>query len=136
MGPPAVPNGPRSAPSGPRGAPSSAPTGPRGSATATGSSSSQASSSGAATEPDIDLASIKARYLGIEADPNKKRKTRKMSDKKFVFDWDGDEDTASGASLLPSLGVGVMLGGTVAGMGDAGRGRTAGAASSTAAPDQ
>lgn len=96
------------------------PSGPR-SAPALPSSSASTSES---IDPSIDLASIKARYLGI-ADPNKKRKARKISDKKFVFDWDGDEDTAADVLATASGvgGTGVMLGGSVGGIADTGRGR-------------
>jgi len=41
--------------------------------------------------PVIDEAMIKSRYLGAHID--KKRKIRKQSDKKFVFDWDKADDT-------------------------------------------
>ena len=36
-------------------------------------------------------AAIKERYLGIV---NKKKKVRRLNDRKFVFDWDGSEDTS------------------------------------------
>ncbi|CAF3837841.1 unnamed protein product [Adineta steineri] len=36
-------------------------------------------------------AAVKERYLGIV---KKKRKTRRLNDRKFVFDWDAGEDTA------------------------------------------
>ncbi|KAJ3299985.1 DEAD (Asp-Glu-Ala-Asp) box polypeptide 23 [Borealophlyctis nickersoniae] len=38
-----------------------------------------------------ELQAIREKYMGIE---RKKRKVRKMSDKKFVFDWDTQEDTS------------------------------------------
>lgn len=34
---------------------------------------------------------IKERYLGIV---KKKKKIRRLNDRKFVFDWDGSEDTS------------------------------------------
>lgn len=71
---------------------------------------------------DTDLSAIRSRYLGVD---KKKRKIRKMSDKKFVFDWDEQEDTFANAptpvngSTAP---VGsVMFGrGHLAGMDDGG----------------
>ncbi len=44
---------------------------------------------------DNDLTAIRSRYLGQTA---KKRKIRKMNDRKFVFDWDEQEDTFSSES--------------------------------------
>ncbi|KAI8056557.1 P-loop containing nucleoside triphosphate hydrolase protein [Syncephalis plumigaleata] len=38
-----------------------------------------------------ELEAIKQRYMGME---KKKRKIRKMTEKKFVFDWDANEDTS------------------------------------------
>ncbi|KAI9591501.1 P-loop containing nucleoside triphosphate hydrolase protein [Syncephalis fuscata] len=38
-----------------------------------------------------ELEAIKQRYMGAE---KKKRKIRKMTEKKFVFDWDANEDTS------------------------------------------
>lgn len=118
MGPP---SGPRQPPSGPRnGAP---PTGPRSAPTLPASSAAPASSS-SSVDPTIDLAAIKARYLGVGNEANK-RKVRKTGDKKFVFDWDGEEDTGAGSLVDSRSAGGVMLGGMVGGMGDAGRGRKA-----------
>jgi ATP-dependent RNA helicase DDX23/PRP28 len=48
---------------------------------------------GHANAPVIDENLIKSRYLGAHVD--KKRKIRKMSDKKFVFDWDKGDDTGA-----------------------------------------
>lgn len=101
------PSGPRSTngsssqppPSGPRGAPSLPP--------------STAVDNSADLGPDYDADAIKARYLGGEAHA-KKRKLRKTNDKKFVFDWEAEEDTASSAGLI---GSGIMFGGSRAGMG-------------------
>jgi ATP-dependent RNA helicase DDX23/PRP28 len=36
------------------------------------------------------LSAIRSRYLGVD---KKKRKIRKMNDRKFVFDWDAQDDT-------------------------------------------
>ncbi len=69
-----------------------------------------------------DLSSIRSRYLGVD---KKKRKIRKMNDKKFVFDWDEQEDTqhltAGGVKDLGLEGGAVMFGrGHLAGMDDYG----------------
>lgn len=45
--------------------------------------------------PVIDYESIKARYLG-QSNANNKKKPRKQNDKKFNFEWDQTDDTASG----------------------------------------
>ncbi|QRW00123.1 DEAD/DEAH box helicase [Ceratobasidium sp. AG-Ba] len=69
---------------------------------------------------DTDLTAIRSRYLGVD---KKKRKIRKMNDRKFVFDWDEQEDTGMQAA---SQGA-VMFGrGHLAGMED-GSGGSAGA---------
>ncbi|CAH7668788.1 pre-mRNA-splicing ATP-dependent RNA helicase prp28 [Phakopsora pachyrhizi] len=47
---------------------------------------------GTAEPPILNQKLLMARYLGQP--DNKKRRIRKMSDKKFVFDWAKDEDTA------------------------------------------
>jgi ATP-dependent RNA helicase DDX23/PRP28 len=52
-----------------------------------------------AAVPIHDPAYIKARYLGDKS--GQKRKVRKQSDKKFVFDWDKDEDTAVADEVDP-----------------------------------
>ncbi|KAI0273692.1 P-loop containing nucleoside triphosphate hydrolase protein [Gloeopeniophorella convolvens] len=72
-----------------------------------------------------DLAALRSRYLGVD---KKKRKIRKMNDRKFVFDWDEQEDTFTAD---PSANVGgqrqgaqVMFGrGHIAGMDDGGGSR-------------
>lgn len=131
MGPP--PTGPRQPPSGPRNGAQTGqapPTGPRSAPTLPSSSSAPGGSTSA--DPNIDLAAIKARYLGVGPDANK-RKIRKTGDKKFVFDWEAEEDTGAGSLIDARSAGGVMLGGQVGGMGDAGRGRQAAAG---AAPDQ
>ncbi|KAH9981240.1 P-loop containing nucleoside triphosphate hydrolase protein [Lactifluus volemus] len=73
-----------------------------------------------------DLAALRSRYLGVD---KKKRKIRKMNDRKFVFDWDEQEDTFAAD---PSANIGVqrqgaqvMFGrGHIAGMDDGAGGRT------------
>lgn len=86
------------------------------------SSSAPEPSASGSTDSEIDLASIKARYLGLSNEHDKKRKARKISDKKFIFDWEADEDTGAGAGNITG---GVMLGGNIGGMADpyGGRGR-------------
>lgn len=71
---------------------------------------------------DNDLSAIRSRYLGVD---KKKRKIRKMNDRKFVFDWDEQDDTFS--SEAPAAvggarqGAQVMFGrGHIAGMDDGG----------------
>lgn len=76
-----------------------------------------------------EMSAIRSRYLGVD---KKKRKIRKMSDKKFVFDWDEQDDTFNDASTVasalaatPGLSEGragaVMFGrGHLAGMDDGG----------------
>ncbi|KAI8816049.1 P-loop containing nucleoside triphosphate hydrolase protein [Fimicolochytrium jonesii] len=44
-----------------------------------------------------ELAAIRDRYMGIE---RKRRKIRRMNDKKFVFDWDTQEDTSQDINPL------------------------------------
>lgn len=66
---------------------------------------------------DSDLSAIRSRYLGVD---KKKRKIRKMNDRKFVFDWDEQEDT--GGAPAATQGA-VMFGrGHLAGMEDGGGG--------------
>ncbi|KAF8478624.1 P-loop containing nucleoside triphosphate hydrolase protein [Russula ochroleuca] len=75
---------------------------------------------------DEDLAALRSRYLGVD---KKKRKIRKMNERKFVFDWDEQEDTFSAD---PSANIGVqrqgaqvMFGrGHIAGMDDGGGSRS------------
>ncbi|KAF9264801.1 P-loop containing nucleoside triphosphate hydrolase protein [Marasmius fiardii PR-910] len=50
---------------------------------------------------DNDLTAIRSRYLGVD---KKKRKIRKTNDRKFVFDWDTQDDTFSEDSPL-AVGV-------------------------------
>ena len=69
---------------------------------------------------DTDLNAIRSRYLGVD---KKKRKIRKMNDRKFVFDWDTQDDTAAdmpAPPVVPGQGVAqVMFGrGHIAGMDD------------------
>ncbi|KAI0050938.1 DEAD-domain-containing protein [Auriscalpium vulgare] len=69
-----------------------------------------------------DLAAVRSRYLGVD---KKKRKIRKMNDRKFVFDWDEQEDTfvndAPAVVGSQRQGAQVMFGrGHLAGMDDGG----------------
>ncbi|KAF7338366.1 Pre-mRNA-splicing ATP-dependent RNA helicase PRP28 [Mycena venus] len=71
---------------------------------------------------DTDRAAIRSRYLGVD---KKKRKMRKINDRKFVFDWDTQDDTMAEDS--PAVvgaqrqGAQVMFGrGRLAGMDDGG----------------
>ncbi|KAI0006088.1 P-loop containing nucleoside triphosphate hydrolase protein [Russula compacta] len=78
------------------------------------------------TMTEEDLVALRSRYLGVD---KKKRKIRKMNERKFVFDWDEQEDTFS---VDPSANIGiqrqgaqVMFGrGHIAGMDDGGGART------------
>ncbi|TFK42667.1 P-loop containing nucleoside triphosphate hydrolase protein [Crucibulum laeve] len=69
-----------------------------------------------------DLSAIRSRYLGVD---KKKRKIRKMNDRKFVFDWDAQDDTLAEDSFIAvgsnRQGAQVMYGrGHLAGMDDGG----------------
>ncbi|KIK08712.1 hypothetical protein K443DRAFT_531100 [Laccaria amethystina LaAM-08-1] len=69
-----------------------------------------------------DLTAIRSRYLGVD---KKKRKIRKMNDRKFVFDWDTQDDTfaddSPNAVGSNRQGAQVMFGrGRLAGMDDGG----------------
>ena len=69
-----------------------------------------------------DLSAIRSRYLGVD---KKKRKIRKMNDRKFVFDWDEQDDTynAETPGAIGSQRQGAQVGfgrGHIAGMDDAG----------------
>ncbi|PPQ86849.1 hypothetical protein CVT25_012568 [Psilocybe cyanescens] len=71
---------------------------------------------------DNDLSAIRSRYLGVD---KKKRKIRKMNDRKFVFDWDTQDDTFADDSPVAvgsnRQGAQVMFGrGRLAGMDDGG----------------
>ncbi|KIM80749.1 hypothetical protein PILCRDRAFT_822015 [Piloderma croceum F 1598] len=71
---------------------------------------------------DNDLSAIRSRYLGVG---QKKRRIRKMNDRKFVFDWDAQDDTFAEDSPLAAgsnrQGAQVMFGrGRLAGMDDGG----------------
>lgn len=71
---------------------------------------------------DNDLNAIRSRYLGVD---KKKRKVRKMNDRKFVFDWDVQDDTLAEDSPTAvganRQGAQVMFGrGRLAGMDDSG----------------
>lgn len=69
---------------------------------------------------DNDLTAIRSRYLGVD---KKKRKIRKMNDRKFVFDWDAQDDTFAEDSPVAvgsnRQGAQIMFGrGHLAGMDD------------------
>ncbi|PPQ70960.1 hypothetical protein CVT24_009960 [Panaeolus cyanescens] len=71
---------------------------------------------------ESDLTAIRSRYLGVD---KKKRKIRKMNDRKFVFDWDAQDDTFAEDSPVAvgsnRQGAQVMFGrGHLAGMDDGG----------------
>lgn len=71
---------------------------------------------------DNDLTAIRSRYLGVD---KKKRKIRKMNDRKFVFDWDTQDDTFASDSPVAAganrQGAQTMFGrGHIAGMDDGG----------------
>jgi ATP-dependent RNA helicase DDX23/PRP28 len=71
---------------------------------------------------DNDLSAIRSRYLGVD---KKRRKIRKMNDRKFVFDWDAQDDTFAEDSPVAvgsnRQGAQVMFGrGRLAGMDDGG----------------
>ncbi|KAF9821369.1 hypothetical protein IEO21_00615 [Rhodonia placenta] len=71
---------------------------------------------------ETDLTAIRSRYLGVD---KKKRKIRKMNDRKFVFDWDEQDDTynAEAPATVGSQrqGAQIMFGrGHIAGMDDGG----------------
>lgn len=82
---------------------------------------------------DDDLSAIRSRYLGVD---KKKRKIRKMNDRKFVFDWDEQDDTfsneAPAAVGSQRQGAQVMFGrGHIAGMDDGGNGPVPGRKTTT-----
>jgi len=87
---------------------------------------------------DNDLTAIRSRYLGAE---KKKRKIRKLNDKKFIFDWDAQDDTlvedSPTAMGSNRQGAQVMYGrGRLAGMDDgAGAGPTRKGAAATQLAD-
>ncbi|KAF7304784.1 Pre-mRNA-splicing ATP-dependent RNA helicase PRP28 [Mycena kentingensis (nom. inval.)] len=107
-------------------------------ATAAAAGDALAETSATYTPPlnDNDREAIRSRYLGVD---KKRRKIRKMNDRKFVFDWDNQDDTM--ADDAPSFvggqrqGAQVMFGrGHIAGMDDYGgvrRGSGNGAADTT-----
>ncbi|PCH38094.1 nucleoside triphosphate hydrolase protein [Wolfiporia cocos MD-104 SS10] len=95
----------------------------------------------AASEPYVppmtenEISAIRSRYLGVD---KKKRKIRKMNDRKFVFDWDEQDDTYNaetpGAVGSQRQGAQIMFGrGHIAGMDDGGGVVPAGRRSSTEA---
>ncbi|KAF7984029.1 hypothetical protein HWV62_17541 [Athelia sp. TMB] len=128
----------------PRGGYQNVPTGPRaerGSGTPSGPSASSSmpppplpysdAEAGMLPEPstpyvppmtDGDLSAIRSRYLGVD---KPRRKVRKMNDRKFVFDWDAQDDTFAEDSPIAAgsnrQGAQVMFGrGRLAGMDDGG----------------
>lgn len=71
---------------------------------------------------DNDLSAIRSRYLGVD---KKKRKIRKINERKFVFDWDAQDDTFAEDSPVAvgsnRQGAQMMFGrGRLAGMDDGG----------------
>lgn len=71
---------------------------------------------------DNEMSAIRSRYLGVE---KKKRKQRRVTDRKFVFDWDTQDDTFADDSPAAAgsnrQGAQVMFGrGRLAGMDDGG----------------
>ncbi|KAI0807454.1 DEAD-domain-containing protein [Fomes fomentarius] len=69
-----------------------------------------------------DLDAIRSRYLGVD---KKKKRPRKINDRKFVFDWDEQDDTynAETPAAIGSQRQGAQVGfgrGHIAGMDDAG----------------
>ena len=71
---------------------------------------------------DNDLSAIRSRYLGVD---KKKRKIRKINDRKFVFDWDEQDDTysAEAPAAVGSNRQGAQINfgrGHIAGMDDGG----------------
>ncbi|KAI0724072.1 DEAD-domain-containing protein [Fomitopsis betulina] len=126
-----VPTGPRAErdkvpPSGPshdRSMPPPPP--PSGSSNGNGDGAGSLTAPSAAYVPpmtDNEIDAIRSRYLGVD---KKKRKIRKMNDRKFVFDWDEQDDTfnAETPSAVGSQrqGAQIMFGrGHIAGMDDGG----------------
>ncbi|KIK59798.1 hypothetical protein GYMLUDRAFT_44255 [Collybiopsis luxurians FD-317 M1] len=78
-----------------------------------------AESSSSYTPPmsSSEMDAIRSRYLGVD---KKKRKIRKMNDRKFVFDWDAQDDTFSSEPPPANRqGAQIMFGrGHLAGMDD------------------
>lgn len=50
-----------------------------------------------------EMDAIRSQYLGVD---KKKRKMRKLNNKKFIFDWDIQDDTANDSSASSILGAG------------------------------
>ncbi|KAJ7470678.1 P-loop containing nucleoside triphosphate hydrolase protein [Mycena latifolia] len=140
--PPAAPTPPPASAGAPREGYQNVPTGPRADRSKPGSASASmppppvpahasASANGTLPEPatpyaplmtDTDRAAIRSRYLGVD---KKKRKMRKINDRKFVFDWDNQDDTMAEDSPAAvgsqRQGAQVMFGrGRLAGMDDGG----------------
>ncbi|EPQ58209.1 P-loop containing nucleoside triphosphate hydrolase protein [Gloeophyllum trabeum ATCC 11539] len=71
---------------------------------------------------ESEMSAIRSRYLGVD---KKKRKIRKMNDRKFVFDWDAQDDTLNNespaAAGINRQGAQIMFGrGHLAGLDDTG----------------
>ncbi|WWD20718.1 pre-mRNA-splicing ATP-dependent RNA helicase PRP28 [Kwoniella shandongensis] len=137
-------------PTGPRGSAGGPPTGPRGMhngnngqsslpyngastpstplATAGSSTPTPNSPRDAALPTDAELTALRARYLGQKID-GKKPRLRKANDKKIIFDWNADDDTAaqeqtSWAGEVKGKGSGgTTFGGRLAGFDEGGKRR-------------
>ena len=125
-----VPTGPRAdrgkaPPTGPASSSSSMPPPPPPSGASNGHGSSALLEASQSYDPPMtnnDLDAIRSRYLGVD---KKKRRIRKMNDRKFVFDWDEQDDTynAETPAAIGSQRQGAQIGfgrGHIAGMDDAG----------------
>ncbi|KAF5315965.1 hypothetical protein D9611_004618 [Ephemerocybe angulata] len=116
-----VPTGPR-ADRGKPGAPSTSMPPPPPPAGKSANSITEPSNNFVPNLSETDLSAIRSRYLGVD---KKKRKIRKMNDRKFVFDWDAQDDTLAEDSLTAvgsnRQGAQIMFGrGHIAGMDDYG----------------
>ncbi|TFK29855.1 P-loop containing nucleoside triphosphate hydrolase protein [Coprinopsis marcescibilis] len=125
-----VPTGPRAdrgkggpaPPSGPSSMPPPPVPGASSSASASASGTPDPSEAFVPVLSENDRTAIRSRYLGVD---KKKRKMRKMNDRKFVFDWDAQDDTLveDSPTALGSnrQGAQIMFGrGHLAGMDDGG----------------
>ncbi|KAF8350783.1 P-loop containing nucleoside triphosphate hydrolase protein [Amanita rubescens] len=117
-------NRPTARPSGSRGGFQNVPTAPRADREKQTPAPTPSSDAAPFVPPmtENDLSAIRSRYLGVD---KKKRKIRKMNDRKFVFDWDAQDDTYSEDSPVAvgsnRQGAQIMFGrGHIAGMDDGG----------------